>query len=91
MAKVNIMAGIQSISGKMGNMVFRTFKRANGKTETRAYRYTKRERRTKISKAEQGARNLFSQRQAYVQNLRQSGDNRSLKELWKEAKEHIND
>jgi len=89
MAKVELMAGIQNISGKAGNFVFKTYRRRDGKVETRMYPYKKRERRTKPSKAELGAQSLFTKRQAYVQNLRQAGDNRSLKELWKEAKEKI--
>ena len=35
--KVELAAGIDSISGKCGNMIFKTYKRPNGKTETRAY------------------------------------------------------
>ena len=89
MAKVNLMAGIQSVSGKAGNFVFRTYRRRDGKVETRMYPYKKQERTTKLRKTELAARSLFTKRQAYVQNLRQAGDNRSLKELWKDAKEKI--
>ena len=89
MAKVTPMAGIQSISGKAGNFVFRTFHRRDGKPETRMYPYKKRERKIKPSKAEQGARSLFTRRQALVQHLFASGQCRSKAEAWKIAKERI--
>ena len=82
------MAGIQSISGRAGNFVFKTINR-NGKPETRMYPYKKRERKIKPSKAEQGARSLFTRRQALVQHLFASGQCRSKAEAWKIAKERI--
>ena len=59
MAKVDLMAGIQSISGTAGNFVFRTFRRLDGKTETRMYPYEKHKRTTKLSKNELAARAKF--------------------------------
>ena len=89
MAKVDLMAGIQSVSGKAGNFVFRTFHRPDGKTETRMYPYKKHERTTKLRKTELAARSLFTRRQALVQELLSSGQCRSKAEAWKIAKEHI--
>ena len=89
MAKVNLMAGIQNISGKVGNVVFRTFQRRDGKSETRVYSSKRRERTTKIRKTELAARSLFTRRQALVQELLSSGQCRSKAEAWKIAKEQI--
>ena len=89
MAKVNLMAGIQTISGKAGNFVFRTFRRPDGKTETRMYPYKKHERTTKLRKTELAARSLFTRRQALVMELFKTGQCRSKAEAWKIAKEQI--
>ena len=35
--KCNLNSNIKSISGKCGNVLYKTFHRADGKTETRAY------------------------------------------------------
>ena len=35
--KCTLEAGIESMSGKCGSLVFRTYKRPDGKSETRAY------------------------------------------------------
>jgi len=37
MSKVILPPGILSISGKLGDMIFRTYTRPDGTTETRAY------------------------------------------------------
>ena len=66
--KVELAAGIESVSGKCGNMIFKTYKRPNGKTETRAYfnpyrrsRWGKvNPRKTPLSEAEIKARSLFA-------------------------------
>ena len=89
MAKVDLMAGIQNISGKAGNFVFRTYRRRDGKVETRMYPYKKYERTTKLRKTELAARSLFTRRQAFVQELLSSGQCRSKAEAWKIAKEQI--
>ena len=89
MAKVDLMAGIQSVSGKAGNFVFKTYRRPDGKTETRMYPYKKQKRTTKIRKTELAARSLFTRRQALVQELLSSGQCRSKAEAWKIAKEQI--
>ena len=89
MAKVNLMAGVQNVSGRAGNFIFKTYRRRDGSVETRMYPYKKRERKTKPSKAEQGARSLFTKRQALVQELFASGQCRSKADAWKIAKERI--
>ena len=95
--KVELAAGIDSISGKCGNMIFKTYKRPNGKTETRAYFNPYRRsswekvnvRKTPPSDAEIKARSLFARRQAYVQELLASGRYHDKKEAWKIAKNEI--
>lgn len=56
MAKVELPAGIKSISGRIGNVVYRTL--PNGKII--ATRYQKRERTTPVSDAERKARRIFA-------------------------------
>ena len=95
--KVELAAGIESASGKCGNMIFKTYKRPNGKTETRAYFNPYRRsswekvnpRKTPPSDAEIKARSLFARRQAYVQELLASGRYHDKKEAWKIAKNEI--
>lgn len=95
--KVEFAAGIESASGKCGNMIFKTFKRPNGKKETRAYfnpyhdprwRSTH-ARKSKPSEAEIKARTLFARRIAYVQELLASGRYHDKREAWKIAKQEI--
>ena len=95
--KVELAAGIESASGKCGNMIFKTYKRPNGKTETRAYFNPYRRsswektsaRKTPPSEAEIKARSLFARRQAYVQELLASGRYHDKREAWKIAKNEI--
>ena len=95
--KVEFAAGIESASGKCGNMIFKTYKRPNGKKETRAYFNPYRRsswektnpRRTPLSDAEIKARALFARRQAYVQELLASGKYHDKREAWKIAKQEI--
>ena len=56
MAKVELPAGIKSISGRIGNVVYRTL--PSGKII--ATRYQKRERTTPVSDAERKARRIFA-------------------------------
>ena len=95
--KVELAAGIESASGKCGNMIFKTYKRPNGKKETRAYfnpyyrtKWGKvNPRKSKPSEAEIKARSLFARRQAYVQELIASGRYHDKREAWKIAKQEI--
>ncbi len=95
--KVEFAAGIESASGKCGNLIFKTYKRPNGKKETRAYfnpyrpsRWEKvNARKTPLSDAEVRARTLFARRIAYVQELLASGRYHDKREAWKIAKQEI--
>ena len=65
--KCELDPNIKSMSGKVGNMLFKTFKRPDGKTETRAYLMPRREngkfgyeRKTRVSEKEKAQRNRFS-------------------------------
>ena len=76
MAKCTLKDGIESISGRIGGVEFRTFKRPNGKTETRAYPLPRKqngsfgyERKTPLSSNELAARGRFTQAAAYVNSL----------------------
>lgn len=64
--KCTLNSNIRSISGRTGNVLFKTYKRPDGKTETRAYLLPKREngkygyeRKAAVSDKELEARNLF--------------------------------
>ena len=95
--KVEFAAGIESASGKCGNLIFKTYKRPNSKKETRAYfnpyrpsRWEKvNPRKTPLSDAEVRARTLFARRIAYVQELLASGRYHDKREAWKIAKQEI--
>ena len=76
MAKCILKDGIESISGRIGGVEFRTFKRANGKVETRAYPLPRKqngsfgyERKKPLSDNEIAARNRFTQAAEYYVNL----------------------
>jgi len=56
MAKVTLMPAIESISGKIGNVVFRTYK--NG--QTRVYSSDRSPRKTKVTKKETQQREFFA-------------------------------
>ena len=95
--KVEFAAGIESASGKCGNMIFKTFKRPDGKKETRAYFNPYRRsswekvnaRKTPLSDAEIKARSLFTKRREYVAQLIAGDPSLSRKEAWKIAKQEI--
>ena len=86
----------ENVSGKMGGLVFRTYKKPDGTKETRVYGMPKRrdgrygyERKTKPSQKELDARSLFARRQAFEQGLLASGKYHSKTEAWKIAKQQI--
>ena len=89
--KVTLAAGIASMSGKNGNMVFRTFKRPNGKTETRAYVLPRKgyTRTTKPSENEIAARSRFSQISQKLNNLTEEQRTRYAQE-WQISKYKFN-
>jgi len=93
--KVELMPGIKSISGKNGNMLFRTYSK-NGKKETRAYFLPRiqdksghvigygHQRKTKPTDKELRQRKRFAFITRAIAARHQAGDTRSKKELWKE-------
>ena len=89
--KVTLAAGIESMSGKNRNMVFRTYKRPNGKTETRAYIMPKKgyRRSTKPSENELAARLRFSQISQKLNNLTEEQRTRYAQE-WQISKYKFN-
>jgi len=89
--KVTLAAGIASMSGKNGNMVFRTYKRPNGKTETRAYILPKKgcRRATKPSGNELAARSRFAQISQTLNNLTEEQRTRYAQE-WQISKYKFN-
>ena len=91
--KVELAAGIDSISGKCGNMIFKTYKRPNGKTETRAYFNPYRTRwgrvlnvrKSKPTKSELKARSSFGAIASEVARRLREGDTRPRSIIWKEV------
>ena len=93
--KVDLMPGIKSISGKNGNMLFRTYTK-NGKKETRAYFLPRiqdktghvlgygHQRKTKPTDKELRNRRRFAFITRAIAARRQAGDTRPKKDLWKE-------
>lgn len=96
--KIELAPGIKCISGKSKNMIFKTFKRPDGSTETRMYFVPRNEdgepayqRSTPVSEHEIQIRALFAKRQQRVTQLRAANPKLSLKEAWKIAKTEIKD
>jgi len=95
MAKVDLPSQIKSLSGALGSVIFRTFTKRDGTTETRMYRnpYYKvngrggYHRATKPTKKEQASRQRFAQMSRAVTARINAGDKRTRKEIWKEVKE----
>ena len=85
MAKVELMPGIKSISGRVGNMIFRTYR--NGKV--RAYPADKRIRTKKLSTAETNARFTFGTIAVEVARRMADGDTRPRKTIWAEVKRSL--
>ena len=83
MAKITLRPEIASISGKVGNMVFKTMK--NG--QVYLYKAPSYERKRKLSKAEKASRELMAKRQKRVVELMRNGLSR--KEAWTVAKQEI--
>ena len=80
----NISGSMKSKHGK--RLEFRTFKRPDGKRETRMYMYNARERTTPLSKAEKTARSNFSQCAKRATELMKQGLCHDRKEAWRIAK-----
>ena len=74
--KCTLNPNFQAISGKSGKLMFKTFTKRDGTTETRVYTLPKRkdgsygyERRTPVSKAEQDNRSIFAVAQSMKAKL----------------------
>jgi len=91
--KVELAAGIESASGKCGNMIFKTYKRPNGKKETRAYFNPYRTRwgrvlnarKSKPTESEIKARFNFGAIASEVARRLREGDTRPRSIIWKEV------
>lgn len=83
MAKVELRPEFASISGKVGNMIFRTFK--NG--QVHMYKAPEYKRKKPVSEAEMQARGLFCERLKRVHELMAQGVTKQ--EAWARAKQEI--
>ena len=81
MAKVTLPMGIISISGKVGNVCFRTMK-STGKVYMGSLPRT---RKTQPSAFEIEARERFARKARIVKIMRLAGSKMTAKELWKLA------
>ena len=84
--KVTFKNGIESLSGKSGNMIFKTYRRRDGKIETRAYlrplgAY---ERSAPVTEKEMACREKFAAFQKFWRTLPPDNKMR-YHDLWKEA------
>jgi len=90
MAKCNLPKGILSISGKLGGMIFKTYTRPDGTTETRAYPNPYRQhgyqRTTPVTAKEKHQRAIFAQVSREVTRRLRSGDTRPRSIIWAEVK-----
>lgn len=85
MAKVTLPMGIRSISGKVGNVCFRTMK-ATGKVYLGSLPQA---RKTQPSASEMEARESFARKVRIVKVMRLAGVKLSAKELWKLAEQAL--
>ena len=87
MAKIRMMSGIASISGRLGNYCFRTMK-ATGKV----YMHAVESRKTKVERSAPSVA-MVQQRERFgaitkmVAQMRKDGSRKSQKQLWKIAQE----
>ena len=91
MAKIRMMSGIASISGRLGNYCFRTM-RATGKVYMHALpgedeRLKVKGERKEPSEAMMKQRERFAAITKMVAQMRQNGSRKSQKQLWKIAAE----
>ena len=84
MARVTPPMGIMSISGKMGNMCFRTMKATGNVYVYRLRKQRHQEQSTKdVSNAVMAQRARFVTIAKIVRMMRAAGSKKSAKELWK--------
>ena len=86
MAKITLMSGIASISGRVGNCCFRTMK-ATGKVYMHQVKDNSQESRVKrpVSEAMVRQRKRFSEIAQIVARMKAEGSKKSRKQLWKIA------
>lgn len=84
MARVTFPMGIERVSGRVGDVCFRTMK-ATGRTYMSSMPS---KRTTKLQASEIEARERFARKARLVRAMRQAGAKRTIKELWKIA-EHV--
>ena len=90
MANCNLFQGIASISGKMGNVIFKTFTRPDGTSFTRVYRAdTHAMRSTPPSDRELAQRVRFAAICRAVAQRQRNGDTRPKKLIWDELAKSI--
>lgn len=81
MARVTFPMGIERVSGRVGNVCFRTMK-ATGRTYMTSLPG---KRMTKIRESEIEARERFARKARLVKAMREEGSRLTQKELWKLA------
>ena len=94
--KCTLNSNIKSVSGKIGNVLYKTFKKPDGSTETRAYLLPRKEngkygyeRKTPVSKKEIAVRAKFSLVSERISRLSEASKKQFAKE-WKAAKYMFN-
>ena len=80
---------IRSISGRLGNMVFRTYTKSDGTADVRCYSYRPHVRRTPVSDKEIANRALFGQISAVARARQRAGDTRPYKQIWKDVQAEL--
>lgn len=90
MAAITLLPGIATISGRMGDHVFKTYHR-NGQTFVRMMPYCKPKRTTPLTDNEKKNNNLFGRIAKEVSQRIAHGDNRPRNIIWHEVKQRINE
>ena len=85
MARVTFPMGIERVSGRVGDVCFRTMK-ATGRTYMSSMPS---KRTTKLQASEIEARERFARKARIVRAMRQAGAKRMIKELWKLAEQAL--
>lgn len=86
MARIRMMSGIASISGRMGNYCFRTMK-ATGKVYVHPVKANERKKDRSVSEAVETRRKRFATIAQMVRAMMLSGSKLTRKQLWKKAAE----
>ena len=85
MARVTLPMGMRSISGKVGNVCFRTMK-ATGRIYVSSMPCV---RKHALSEAERATRERFARKARLVKAMRQAGSKLTQKQLWKLAEQAL--